>query len=67
MKNQGRMPAPKEHTNFPATEPTEMEICDKKFKITDLNFSELEESRDGQLDEMREAIHKQKEFNRNKS
>ena len=49
IKNQGNWTLPKEHNNFPVSDPKEMEIWDlpdKEFKITVLRkLSELLENR----------------------
>jgi len=48
MKKQGNMTPPKEHNNFPVSDPKEMEICrllEKEFKLIILkDFMHLLES-----------------------
>ena len=63
------MTLPKDHNNFPVTNPKDMEICnlpDREFKIVVLRkLSELQENTERQFKEIRKTIHEQNEkFNK---
>lgn len=63
------MTLPKDHNNFPVTNPKDMEICnlpDREFKIVVLRkLSELQENTERQPNKIRKVIHKQdEEFNK---
>ena len=69
MKKQGNITLPKEHKNFPVTDPTEMDVCElseKDFKIIILRkLTRIQENTDQKLNDLKKTMNEKNDnFNK---